>query len=147
MADGLETGAYDVAKAMEMPLEVKRVRAKDATATDVKTSDGFLFCAPENLAPVSGEMKEFFDRTYYDMFDIVGECGISGYEEVPILVGRPYGLAIAAGSDGFGASRQVERNGLPQTLTNILAEKPRCSEEALERCREMGGVVAATLLL
>ncbi len=32
-------------------------------------------------------MKEFFDRTYYSMFDVVGVCGANNYEEIPLLVG------------------------------------------------------------
>jgi len=164
MADGLEAGARDAANMMGMDLEVVRKRAKDATAADVQSSSGYLFCAPENLASVSGEMKEFFDRTYYDMFDAVGVVGTNAYTEVPLLLGRPYGLAISAGTDGSAAAKQVERillgwrldktcetlvvrNGLLQTQHNILAEKPKCSEETLERCKEIGGTVAATILL
>ena len=73
------------------------------------------------------------------------------------------GLAIAAGSDGSGAARQIERicrgwrlrpvadplinqNGLSQTATEILRPKV-CSTEAAERCSQLGGLVAATLLL
>jgi len=74
------------------------------------------------------------------------------------------GLAIAAGSDGSGAARQVSRicqgwrlkpvvdtplivqNGLPQTAANILAPKA-CSSEAAARCQELGGLVAAHVLL
>ena len=33
-----------------------------ARARQVLRADGYIFCAPENLASVSGEMKEFFDR-------------------------------------------------------------------------------------
>jgi multimeric flavodoxin WrbA len=40
-------------------------------------------------------MKEFFDRTYYDVLDRVA--------------GRPYGLMVCAGSDGQGAVRQAAR--------------------------------------
>ena len=32
---------------------------------DVLECDGYVFATPENLAAVSGLMKDFFDRTYY----------------------------------------------------------------------------------
>ena len=46
------------------------------------TADGYLFAAPENLAALSGQMKEFFDRCYYP---VLGK-----------IEGRPYGTLIAA---------------------------------------------------
>jgi len=173
MADAIEIGTREVADAMNVPptsFEIIRRRAAEATARDLLTADGFLFCAPENLASVSGEMKEFFDRTYYDMFQTADDSGAAGRgeseastEETSLLLGRPFGLAIAAGSDGYGAARQVERicrgwrlrpvaetlverNGLPQTKGSILVEKT-CSAGTLARCRELGGIVAATVLL
>ena len=98
-------------------------------------------------------MLEFFHRTYYHAFS----------DEAPLLLGRPFGLAIAAGSDGNGAARQVERicrgwrlspvadtlihqNGQPQDAASILGPKV-CSAAAEERCAELGALVAATLLL
>ena len=99
-------------------------------------------------------MLEFFHRSYYHCFD---------ESEASLLAGRPYGLAIAAGSDGSNAARQLERicrgwrlravtdtivhrNGEPQTASAILRAKT-CSEDARERCAELGGLVAATVLL
>ncbi|CAJ1450139.1 unnamed protein product, partial [Effrenium voratum] len=70
-------------------------RARDAQVDDLLSAQGFLFCAPENLATMSGEMKEFFDRTYY--------------AALGRLNGRPYALAVAAGSDGQGAAGQMAR--------------------------------------
>ena len=40
----------------------------------------------------------------------------------------------------------MHRNGLPQTKENILMPKV-CEPRARELCRELGGLVAATLLL
>ena len=106
--DELERGALAAAAEMELELAVERRKARDATIDDVLGADGYLFCAPENLASVSGEMKEFFDRHYYHAF--ASSEGRGGdHEEVSRLLGRPYGLAIAAGSDGTGAAKQVER--------------------------------------
>ena len=89
-------------------------------------------------------MKEFFDRCYYEVFTASnsGDMTASGadYTETSMLLGRPVGMAIAAGSDGTNAARQIERiclgwrlrpvaetfihrNGLPQTKASILSRK------------------------
>ena len=159
MADALEQGALAVAAELEAAdFRLVRRKAAEATTDELLGADGYLFCAPENLASLSGEMKEFFDRCYYQAFASRG-----GGDEVSLLLGRPVGVAIAAGSDGSGAARQVERicrgwrlrpvgpalvqrNGLEQTRENILAPK-QISAEAREACRELGGLVAATVLL
>src|SRR3569833_2006880 len=58
-------------------------------------SSGYLFASPENLAAMSGLMKDFFDRTYYPVLDRIQ--------------GRPYAVLICAGSDVTNAARQIER--------------------------------------
>lgn len=160
MADAMESGAHAAAAEMEQPLCVTRRRAAEASVDDLLGADGYLFCAPENLASTSGEMLEFFHRTYYHAFEVVAD----GDEERSVLLGRPFGLAIAAGSDGTSAARQVERiatgwrlrrvadtfvhrNGLVQSKANILAPDKELASAAEARCREIGGLVAATLLL
>lgn len=71
------------------------LRARDVEPSDLLEAGGYLFCCPENLASMSGEMKEMFDRCYYP---VLGQ-----------LEGRPYATVIAAGSDGEGAQRQIDR--------------------------------------
>ena len=58
MADAMEAGAVAAAKEMEVPLDVRKLHAREAMAEDLLQADGFLFCCPENLASVSGEMLE-----------------------------------------------------------------------------------------
>ena len=58
----MEEGARATACEMELPLEIIRRTAYEASLEDILLADGYLFCAPENLASVSGAMKEFFDR-------------------------------------------------------------------------------------
>jgi hypothetical protein len=103
-----------------------------------------------------------------DASDAMGTSGSVGSSveaavETSVLLGRPYALAIAAGSDGTSAARQLERicrgwrlrpvaetlvhqNGLPQTRDVILQPKV-CTPNAQVRCSELGGLVAATVLL
>src|SRR5436189_4490157 len=79
----------------EPAVETRLVAVADAGPEDLIAADGMIFAAPENLAALSGEMKAFLDRSYYPALDR--------------LNGRPYGLLIAAGSDGTGAVRQLTR--------------------------------------
>jgi len=129
-------------------LDLKVVGALDVDEQTVLAAQAYVFCAPENLAALSGEMKACFDRHYYAALDVVA--------------GRPYAALIAAGTDGQGALRQLQRiatgwrlreafapvvlrNGA-QTPEQILAEKT-VDAATLARCRECGGTLAATLLL
>ncbi|NYT65224.1 flavodoxin family protein [Alcaligenaceae bacterium] len=142
-------GAQDVAQQLNSNngLEIILKAAKDTLTNDLLQADGYVFCAPENLAALSGQMKEFFDRNYYAVLDQ--------------LNGRPYALMISAGSDGSGAARQAERictgwrlervaptlivNTDAQTPIAILAPKT-LSAKNLADCTEIGGLLAALLL-
>lgn len=143
MAEAAEAAARDAGDAV-----VRRLRAEEAQAADLLAADGFLFACPENLATMSGEMKEFFDRTYYPCLER--------------LNGRPYAQMIAAGSDGSGAARQLARIATgwrlktvaeplivgthAQTPEAILTEK-RLTAEQLAPCAELGAALASGLAL
>ena len=129
-------------------IDVRVLTAKEAGPDDVLRADGYLFATPENLASMSGLMKDFFDRCYYAALDRIN--------------GRPYGAMIAAGSDGENALRQLQRiatgwrlkrvaPGLvvrtnAQTPERILAQKV-VDDADLQRCRELGEALAAGLAL
>ncbi|AOI61885.1 flavodoxin family protein [Burkholderia diffusa] len=135
--------------AREQPgVDVRLQRANATSADDVLAADAYLFATPENLAAMSGLMKDFFDRCYYAALDRVN--------------GRPYAAMICAGSDGQSALRQIDRiatgwrlrNVVPglivcthaQTPERILAPKTIGSED-LARCAEVGAGLAAGLAL
>lgn len=117
-----------------------------AEPADFLAARGFLFCAPENLAALSGAMKEMLDRLYYPL---LGQ-----------IEGRAYASIIAAGSDGSGAQRQLDRvaagwrlqrvaapllvNFGAQTPEAILATK-RVSDDMLAHCRELGAALGEGL--
>lgn len=135
--------AADAARA-ETPIVLKP--ADQAGPGDLLDADGYIFCAPENLAAISGVMKDFFDRSYYP---VLGR-----------IEGRPYAQMICAGSDGENAARQTARIATgwrlkevqpalvicthAQTPDAILAPKT-ISEPELARCRELGLAMAAGL--
>ena len=143
MAQAAATGAM-----AEAGVEVRSLHATDAGPQDVLAADGYLFATPENLAAVSGLMKDFFDRTYYAALDRIN--------------GRPYATLICAGSDGRNAARQIERIATgwrlkaiaeplivcthAQTPEEILRAKQIAPAE-LRRCEEIGAAIAAGLSL
>lgn len=120
--------------------------AADAGPDDVLQADGYIFCAPENLAAIAGVMKDFFDRCYYP---VLGQ-----------IEARPYAQMVCAGSDGTNAVRQIARIAQgwrlrevqeplivcthAQTPEEILAEK-MIAEEDLAKCRDLGQALAAGL--
>ena len=132
----------------EAEVEVRILPAAETEAEDLLAADGYLFAAPENLAALSGAMKEFFDRTYYPVLER--------------LNGRPYAAMIAAGSDGSGAARQLARictgwrlkpiaeplivDTHAQTPEAILAEKT-LSPSDLKACADLGAGLAVGLAL
>lgn len=129
-------------------VQVRLLHAATAQAQDVLQADGFLFATPENLAAMSGQLKDFFDRCYYPALDRV--------------TGRPYALLVCAGSDGSNAVRQVQRiatgwrlNAIAdplivcthaQTPEAILAPKQLHAPD-LARCHELGATLACGLEL
>lgn len=130
----------------EVGIQVITMRAEYASSADVLAADALLFAAPENLGTMSGAMKEFFDRTYYDLLD---HCN-----------GKSYASIICAGSDGEGAQRQLDRiatglrlrrvaapliaNTAAQSREAILALKG-VSADDLSRGRELGALMSAGL--
>ncbi len=127
---------------------IDRVHASRADAQRMCAASAYIFVAPENLASLSGVMKDFFDRTYYGVLDRVA--------------GRAYAVITAAGSDGQGAARQVERIATgwrlkpvaeplivithAQTTEAILAPK-RVPASQRARAAELGAAMAQGLAM
>src|SRR5439155_3699822 len=136
------------AGACEAEVRVRLLTASKAAAEDLLQADGFIFACPENLAAMAGQMKDFFDRTYYPVLDR--------------LNGRPYAVLICAGSDGENAARQIQRIATgwrlkpiaepiivcthAQTPEAILAPK-HIGDYDLQRCEEIGATLASGLTL
>jgi len=135
MAEAAARGA-----ASEPQCRVNLIHASEAGPAELLESDGYVFATPENLAMMSGIMKDFFDRTYYPVLDRI--------------VGRPYAALICAGSDGENAARQIQRIAAGWRLKKIAetvivrrnpggdprAQKNRCTRlEALRRGRRNPG--------
>lgn len=122
--------------------------AAEAGPDDLLRADGYIFCAPENLAAIAGVMKDFFDRCYYP---VLGR-----------IEGRAYAQMVCAGSDGENAVRQMARIAQgwrlkpvqdpiiicthAQTPEAILAQKT-LSDDQLAPCRELGQALGAGLTM
>jgi multimeric flavodoxin WrbA len=138
--------AHAAASGAESTVSVRLEAAPACAAEALLEASGYLFACPENLAAMSGLMKDFFDRCYYPVLER--------------LQGRPYATLICAGSDGTNAARQIERIATgwrlkaiapplivcthAQTPEEILKPK-RIDAADLARCEELGATLAAGL--
>jgi len=124
------------------------VAAGEAEPAMLLEADGYLFVCPENLGSMSGLMKEAFDCAYYPLL---------GHVE-----GRPYATINAAGSDGEGAQRQIDRivtgwrlkRVAPPVIVNLAAQTPEAimaakavPDAALVQARDIGAALAEGLRL
>ena len=121
-----------------------QLRAASRVSSDILlAASAYIFVGPENLASMSGAMKEMVDRNYYALLDQIN--------------GRPYALIIAAGSDGSGAVRQWQRITTGWRLKPItdpliicthadapeaIAARKILSAEDLKRARDIGAAMA-----
>jgi len=132
----------------ETGLRVSLRRAAEAQPDDVISADGYIFATPENLAAISGMMKDFFDRTYYSAFEKIN--------------GRALLTLVCAGSDGRNAAQQVDRIAAGWRLKPIaepyivctnaqtpqqILEPKRIDEKHLTHCEELGKTMASGLAL
>lgn len=140
----MANAAYEAARQAEPALASRIMRCDQVNDTAMKASAAYLFVCPENLASMSGAMKEFFDQNYYPLLDQIN--------------GRAYACIVCAGSDGAGAVRQITTiakgwrlkeiqapiiiNTAAQSAVQILAPKT-LDQSALIKARETGAAMAS----
>lgn len=115
-------------------VEVRVLRAADAGPEDLLWADGLLLGTPENFGYLSGALKDFLDRTFYE---VEGK-----------LTPLPYAIFVSAGNDGTGAVRAMERiaNGYPFLAVQApLIARGTPTPEDLDSCRELGQAMAMGL--
>lgn len=143
LVDALLQGA-----ASEPGVVARALAVAEATPADLLEADLVVLAAPENLGALSGAMKEYLDTGYYDWLDRTN--------------GKPWASIIAAGSDGTGAQRQLDRIATGLRLRRVAEplivitdaqspERIRASKTLrdadLARARELGAGLAAGLAL
>ena len=132
----------------EPGIEVILLHAQQVQPEHLLSASGYIFVAPEMLGSLSGVMKDFFDRTFYQVLDE--------------LNGRPYAALICAGSDGQGALRQLEKIVIgwrlkkvaetqviltrAQTKHQILQVKT-VDQQSLQTSEELGAFFSSALAL
>ena len=122
------------------------LRADAVEPDDLLAAAGYLFVCPENLASMSGAMKEMFDRCYYP---VLGR-----------IEGRPFATIVSAGSDGEGAQRQIDRIAqgwrlkrvAERVIVNLSAQTPEAilapktvPQSRLDEARDLGAALGEGL--
>ena len=112
-------------------VETRMLKANDAGPEDLLWADAMAIGTPENFGYMSGMIKDFLERTFYE---VEGKLN-------PL----PYALFICAGDDGSGAVRSIERiaNGYP---FKKVQEPIICKgdvEASKAKCRDLGLMLAA----
>lgn len=130
----------------EGSVQVHLLHASEAGPDDVLQADGYVFATPENLAAMSGLLKDFFDRSYYSALERIN--------------GRPYATLVCAGSDGSNAARQIARiatgwrlNAVAEPLIicthaqtpEAIAAAKHISDTDLAQCHALGAALASGL--
>ena len=115
-------------------VEVRVKPALEADSSDLLWADALILGTPENFGYMSGAIKYFLDRVYYDCEGKVD--------------GKAYALFIRAGNDGSGAIRSVHRilSGLAvKEVQEPVLIKGDFDEARLVECEELGLTMAAGL--
>jgi multimeric flavodoxin WrbA len=115
-------------------VEIRLRGAREAGPADLLWADGVLLGTPENFGYMSGAMKDFFDRTFYE---VEGK-----------LQPLPCGIFISAGNDGSGALSAIRRivKGYPlREVQEAVIARGAISGVDLARCEELGQALAVGL--
>lgn len=119
--------------------DIENVQARwipplETSPEDVLACDGIIMGTTENLAYMSGALKDFFDRCYYPCLEV--------------KQGLPCALYVRAGNDGTGTCKAVETicTGLRwNPIQQPLVCRGDWQEEFLQQCEELGLTMAAGL--
>ena len=115
-------------------VEVRALTAAEAGPDDLRWADGLLLGTPENFGYMSGALKDFFDRTFY--------------ETEGQLAALPYAVFISAGNDGTGALSEIRRIATGYRFREVQAPiivRGAPTGADLKACHELGLTMAAGL--
>ncbi len=115
-------------------VDVRHRSALDATSEDLLWCDAFILGTPENFGYMSGAMKYFLDRVFY-------ECEGK-------MDGRAFALFVRAGNDGSGAISSMRRilKGLAvKEVQDPVLIAGKFDAARLGECEALGLTLAAGL--
>lgn len=115
-------------------VEVRKLSAKDANADDLLWADGLIIGTAENFGYMSGGMKDFLDRTFYE---VEGK-----------IQSLPYALIVSADNDGSGAVSSIQRiaKGYPFiAMQDPLIVVGEIDDKALTLAHDLGMLLAVGL--
>jgi NADPH-dependent FMN reductase len=126
LAEAVERGA-----ARETGAAVRKLHGTLAGPEDLLWCDGLVIVTPENFGYMAGAVKDFFDRTFYEVEGKVDQL--------------PYAVAVRAGNDGSFALAAVERiaRGFPLRKVAEPVLWVGDAEAPLQACEELGQMIAA----
>lgn len=148
----------DGAQEAEDDVAVRVLSALVCGPAEVLAADGYVFASPKRFGTMAGELKTFFDRTFYPV--MADHDSRLGGGEIPLIAGRPYALVVSAGNDGTGAVAAIERivTGwrLRRVAKPLIARREggvagttrgELNPADLARARELGAALASGLSL
>jgi len=129
MAEAIYEGCCDP---LIEAVEVRFKQAGQSDAADLLWADGLILGTPENFGYMSGALKDFFDRTFYE---------VEGQVD-----GKPYAIFVGSGNDGQGALLSIRRicNGYKfKEIQEPIVIIGKLTQQARASCREFGMAIAA----
>lgn len=132
LRDAVTTAARDSAD--EAIVRISAQSPLDTMPGDVMTASAIILGTTENLGYMSGALKDFFDRCYYQCLEQTQ--------------GLPYCLYIRAGHDGTATRRGVETivTGLRwRAVQDPLVCRGEWDESFIEQVAEIGSAMAVGL--
>ena len=121
----------DILSNEDQLIEFRSFSAFEAKASDILQSDGIIFGTPANFGYMSGALKDFFDRNYYELEGKV--------EAVP------YAIFVSASTDGTGAVESIRRICRGLNLKEVqepLVLTKKLSDSDQHRLRDFGMTMA-----
>ncbi|HEX5656090.1 MAG TPA: NAD(P)H-dependent oxidoreductase [Polyangiales bacterium] len=126
LAEAVERGAMH-----EDNVSVRKLHGTLAGPEDLLWCDALVIATPENFGYMAGAVKDFFDRTFYEVQGMVDQL--------------PYAVVVRAGNDGTFALEAVERIARGYPLRRVAEPVLWVgeTEAPLQACEELGQMLAA----